>query len=51
MTHCNTDFTLIFFSSFGTYLLDHLAADGACLAGGQVAVVAIGQIDANLLGR
>ena len=49
MTHCNTDFTLIFFSSFGTYLLDQLAADGACLTGGQVAVVAVGQVDADFL--
>lgn len=30
------------------HLLDHLAADGAGLAGGQVAVVAVGQIDAHL---
>ena len=30
------------------HLLDHLAADAACLAGGQVTVVAVGQIDADL---
>ena len=36
-------------SSFGTHFLDHLAADGAGLAGGQVAVVAVLQVDANLL--
>ena len=29
------------------HLLDHLAADGACLTGGQVAVVAVGQVHAN----
>ena len=33
---------------YGTHFLDHLAADGAGLAGGQVAVVAVGQIDAHL---
>ena len=30
------------------HLLDHLAADGACLTGGQVTVVTVGQVDANL---
>ena len=35
--------------SYGTILFDHLAADGASLTGGQVAVVAVGQVDANLL--
>ena len=35
-------------SSCGTHLLDHLAADRACLAGGQVAVVAVLQVDADL---
>ena len=30
------------------HLLDHLAADGTGLAGGQVAVVAFLQVDANL---
>ena len=34
-------------SSFGTHFLDHLAADGAGLAGGQVAVVAVLEIDAH----
>ena len=29
------------------HLLDHLAADGAGLTGGQVTVVAIGQVNAN----
>ena len=31
------------------HLLDHLAADGAGFAGGQVAVVALLQVDAHLL--
>ena len=30
------------------HLLDHLAADGAGFAGGQVAVVALLQVDPNL---
>ena len=38
-THC----------SYGRHLLDHLATDGAGLAGGQVAVVTVLQVDANLL--
>ena len=36
-------------SSYGTHLLDHLAAHGTGLAAGQVAVVALLQIDAHLL--
>ena len=31
------------------HLLDHLAADGAGFAGGQVTVVAVGQVDADFL--
>ena len=31
------------------HFLDHLAADGAGLAGGQVTVVAVLQVHANLL--
>ena len=31
------------------HLLDHLAADGAGLAGGQVTVVAVGQVDTDFL--
>ena len=38
---------LIFRSSFGTHLLDHLAADGAGFAGSQVAVVALLEVDAD----
>ena len=34
--------------SYWTHVFDHLAADGAGLAGGQVAVVALLQVDANL---
>ena len=30
------------------HLLDHLAADGAGFAGGQVTVVTVGQVHANL---
>ena len=36
--------------SYGTNLLYHLAADGAGLTGGQVAVVAFLQVDADLSG-
>ena len=35
-------------SSCGTHLLDHLAADRAGLAAGQVAVVALLEVDADL---
>ena len=35
--------------SYGTILFDHLAADGAGFAGSQVAVVAVGQVNANFL--
>ena len=35
-------------SSYGTLIFDHLAADGASLAGGQVTVVTVGQVDADL---
>ena len=41
----------IIYGSCGQYFLDHLAADAACLAGGQVAVVAFLQVDANLGSR
>ena len=34
---------------YGTILLDHLAADGAGFAGGQVTVVTVLQIDADFL--
>ena len=48
ITSRNTTDSLEIFSSSGTHVLDHLAADGAGLAGGQVTVVAVGQIDADL---
>ena len=35
-------------ASYGIHLLDHLAADGTGLAGGQVAVVALIEVDADL---
>ena len=41
---------LKFHSSHGTVVLDHLATDGASLAGGQVTVVAVGQVNADFLG-
>ena len=34
-------------SSYGAYVLDHLTADGAGFAGGQVAVVAVLEVDAD----
>ena len=40
---------LIARNSCGRHLLDHLAADGAGLAGSEVAVVALLQVDADLL--
>ena len=43
----NSADSLKLFGSYGTHLLDHLAADGACLTGGQVTVVTVGQIDAD----
>ena len=49
MAHGNTVMAGETHSSYGTLVLDHLAADGAGLTGGQVAVVAIGQIHANFL--
>jgi hypothetical protein len=40
--------TFKFHSSCGFHVLDHLAADGAGLTGGQVTVVTVGQVYANL---
>ena len=48
MPHSSPVFTGIVRSSCGTHLLDHLAADRAGLAGGQIAVVALLEVDANL---
>ena len=51
MAHSSTDFAVIFSCSYGTHLLDHLAADGAGLTGGQVTVVAALQVNTNFLDR
>ena len=48
MTHGNPIIALKFHASYGTIVLDHLAADGAGLTGGQVTVVAVLQVDADL---
>ena len=42
-----TVFARVKFSYLGFLILYHLAPDGACLAGGQVTVVAVGQVDTN----
>ena len=47
MTNCDSIISDIIFGSCGAYVLDHLAADGAGFPGGQVAVIAVGQVDAN----
>ena len=49
MTCCDSIISDIIYGSCGAYVLYRLVADGASLAGGQVAVVAVGQVDANLL--
>ena len=36
--------------SYGTAFFDHLAAHGTGLTGGQVTVVAVGQVDTHFLG-
>ena len=35
--------------AYGPVSFDHLTADGACLAGGQVTVVTVGQVNTNFL--
>ena len=47
MSRCNTIVPFKTHCSYGTILFDHLAAYGAGLAGGQVTVVAVGQVNAN----
>ena len=42
--------TLKNFSSFGYTCFDHLATDAACLTSGQIAVVALLKVYANLIG-
>ena len=49
MTHSCTVCPFIVRSSYGTHLLDHLAADGAGLAGGDIAVIAVLEIYADLV--
>ena len=48
MPHSSPVFTGIVRSSYGTHLLDHLAAHRAGLTAGQVTVVAFLQVDADL---
>ena len=48
MSRRNTVISIKSRSSYGTHLLDHLAADGAGFTGGEVAVVAVLQVDAHL---
>ena len=35
-------------ASYGFHVLDHLTADGACLTGGELAVVALLEVNTNL---
>ena len=49
MSHRGPALPIMFRSSYGPNLLDHLAADGAGFAGSQVAIVAVGQVNANFL--
>ena len=48
VAHRNPTDSRKFFASPGTNILDHLAADTACLTGSQVTVVTVGQLDADL---
>ena len=48
MAHSNPVMAVKFHASYGTIVLDHLAADGAGFPGGQVTVVTVGQVDADL---
>ena len=48
MPDCGTSRTGITRTSYGPHLLDHLPAHRAGLAGGEVAIVALLQIDAHL---
>ena len=50
MPHSSPVFTGIVRSSYGTHLLDHLAADAAGLAGGKLAVIAIRKVHTDLAG-
>ena len=46
-THSGSAVSVEFCDSSGTNVIYHLAADGASLTGGQVTVVAVGQVDAD----
>ena len=46
--HCGSIFPDESRGSYGAHVLDHLTADGAGFAGGEVAVVAVLKVDANL---
>ena len=48
MSCSSTVCTCVFRASCGTNVLDHLAADRACLAGRQIAVVTVLQVDAAM---
>ena len=50
MSYGHPTISLKLHTSYGPHLLDHLAADGAGFAGGQVTVVTVGQVHANLAG-
>ena len=50
MPHNDTVGSLKNFSSFGYFVFDHLAADAAGLTCGQVAIVALLKVYANLVG-
>ena len=49
MARCGAVCPFIVRSSYGCHDVDHLAADGTGLAGGQVAVVALLEVDADLV--
>ena len=46
--HCGSIFPDESRGSYGAHVLDHLATDGAGFTGGEVAIVAVLQVDANL---
>ena len=48
MTECSPVIPYEFHCSYGTLVLDHLAADGTGLTRGEIAVVALLEVDANL---
>ena len=50
MAHRGSALPLKLRTSYGTHFLDHLAADGAGFAGGEVAVVAVLEVDTDLVG-